>query len=358
MVSDTADAVAELSVSPTIPVKRKPSSGASPKASQLTSSSSKLTQLRTESFPIKAHNHGKQLVRVLKVDRSAHPHHKIYEYSVATTLHSFSRYSKVYTEENNAELVATDTQKNTVYYVAKVSKADSPEQFAIDLCKHLMKEYGHLLDGVEAEVQGVMWDRHVDKESDESHGHGFTKNGMEKMSATCKFMKNDVSSQTGDDCSMTLSSRIKGMTILKTTQSGFDNYLSDKFTLLPPCSERCLSTELTASWTYTSEAGLFEGSYDFTSSRTKIRERIMHGIFGPAKSGVFSASLQATIYDAACLVLTVCPEVAEIKLDTPNKHYLPFHQLNILGSDTVKFEDDVFVPTDEPSGTISCTVGR
>jgi hypothetical protein len=45
----------------------------------------------------------------------------------------------------------------------------------------------------------------------------------------------------------------------------------------------------------------------------------------------------------------------DISIFTPNLHYLPCHMLGRLGE---SFDDDVFIPTNEPSGTISCTVGR
>ena len=37
---------------------------------------------------------------------------------------------------------------------------------------------------------------------------------------------------------------MEGLTILKTTQSGFEGYHMDKYTLLPPCDDRCLATEV------------------------------------------------------------------------------------------------------------------
>lgn len=42
----------------------------------------------------------------------------------------------------------------------------------------------------------------------------------------------------------------KGLTILKTTQSGFEGFLKDQYTLLPCTIERCMGTEMDAKWTY------------------------------------------------------------------------------------------------------------
>ena len=41
-----------------------------------------------------------------------------------------------------------------------------------------------------------------------------------------------------------LQSGIRDLRILKTTRSGFENYLVDKFTTLPPTADRILATEL------------------------------------------------------------------------------------------------------------------
>ena len=45
-------------------------------------------------------------------------------------------------------------------------------------------------------------------------------------------------------------------------------------------------------------------------------------------------------------LLDAVPEVKQIEIDTPNLHYLPAKLLDAVGE---KFEDDVFIPTSEPS---------
>ena len=74
------------------------------------------------------------------------------EFTVATTLFS-EEYAKCYYEGDNAGLVATDTQKNTVYVVAKRTGCETPENFAIELCKHFLATYP-VLSAVEAEASG------------------------------------------------------------------------------------------------------------------------------------------------------------------------------------------------------------
>ena len=94
-------------------------------------------------------------------------------------------------------------------------------------------------------------------------------------------------------------------------------------------------------------------------------------MFGPPQGGVYSESLQATIYDIGCVILTNINEIQKINISTPNVHYLPCVVLNNLGRDKegedstpsshnppLVFEDDIFIPTSEPSGSIKCTVER
>ena len=318
------------------------------------SMNSDISKLRTKDFPIIDHNHGKSRVRVLKVDRSS-PVHKVYEYTVHTKVFS-PKYELVFSAEDNSDLVATDTQKNTVYVVAKRTKADSPEQFGLDICLHFMREYS-MLSAAEVTVEMMEWQRAV--VDGEEHDHGFERcKGLEVQVADVRVDREGEGSSS--QLKQSITSHIKKMTVMKTTQSGFEGYLKDKYTLLPETTERVMSTELECSWTYLPSItidDLTADSFNFSTMRTDIRKLLMKGIFGPAKGGVYSASLQATIYDAACLVLAdeTLSSIWSIKIFTPNLHYLPMKALEMLGE---TFEDDVFLPTSEPSGTIECTVCR
>ena len=52
--------------------------------------------------------------------------------------------------------VATDTQKNTVYIVAKRTDATSPEQFGVDIAKHFMDNYP-ILTACQIDVEETLW---------------------------------------------------------------------------------------------------------------------------------------------------------------------------------------------------------
>lgn len=310
----------------------------------------KLSKLRREDFPLRAHSHGKSKVRVLKVRRGDGTH-KISEWEVAIKLLS-PTYERVFNQEDNSDLVATDTQKNTVYIVAKRSNAETCEDFALDLAEHFLKTYP-ILTGVTAEVSEIPW-RRAEVEG-KPHAHSFEHPGNERHVA-------EATADRGEDGNTRftgLTSSIRTMTVLKTTQSGFEKFLRDEYTLLPDCTERCLSSHVDVWWRYgvvKAGAPAPRPVIDFKKVRDNIRAELCRGIFGPAESGVYSESLQATIYDASCLCLSKCGEVSEIDVSTPNVHYLPVvAPLKAVG---LEFENDIFQPTSDPSGSITCTVGR
>ena len=84
------------------------------------------THLREKDFPLSEHHHGKAKVRVLKVNREKDGMHQVSEFNVNTRLFA-PVYGRVFTQEENAGLVATDTQKNTVYIIAQRTQGEGCE---------------------------------------------------------------------------------------------------------------------------------------------------------------------------------------------------------------------------------------
>jgi urate oxidase len=68
----------------------------------------------------------------------------------------------------------------------------------------------------------------------------------------------------------------------------------------------------------------------------------------------YSFGIQDSLYRMAEAALAVVPEIIEIKLACPNKHYIPIN-LTPFG---LSADNLVFTPTDEPHGQIECTVAR
>jgi urate oxidase len=47
-----------------------------------------------------------------------------------------------------------------------------------------------------------------------------------------------------------VTSGMAGFKVLKTTQSGYEGFLTDQFTVLKPTRERILATDMDVQWTY------------------------------------------------------------------------------------------------------------
>ena len=80
-----------------------------------------------------------------------------------------------YTHRDNTGMTATDTQKNTVYYVAKgLARPTAPERFAELLAEHFIQEYP-LVSKAKVTVEQKAWDRAELPAG--PHDHGFVKRG-------------------------------------------------------------------------------------------------------------------------------------------------------------------------------------
>lgn len=76
---------------------------------------------------------------------------------------------------DNSDIIATDSQKNTVYLLAKKFGIKSPEEFAITLTKHFLSKYRHVKEA-HVHVQEYPWDRiryQTDDNKSALHNHAF-----------------------------------------------------------------------------------------------------------------------------------------------------------------------------------------
>jgi urate oxidase len=87
----------------------------------------------------------------------------------------------------------------------------------------------------------------------------------------------------------------------------------------------------------------------FVPLRSKIREMLL-SVF----AGHMSKSVQHTLYAMGETVLRNVPEVEDIELTMPNKHFL-LADLSRFGQDN---PNEIFVPIDEPHGTIEARIRR
>ncbi|XP_022957295.1 uricase-2 isozyme 2-like [Cucurbita moschata] len=290
--------------------------------------------------------HGKERVRVARVWRNQDGRQFFVEWNVGISL--LSDCAAAYVSDDNSDIVATDTMKNTVYAKAKeCSDQLSVEDFAILLAKHFTLSYKQVTTTI-VKIAEKSWERV--SVNGQPHNHGF-KLGSEKHTTEVIFKKSGV---------LQVSSGIEGLSVLKTTQSGFERFHRDRYTALPETRERILATEMSASWRYS-----FDSLYSipkrqcyFTETYLDVKKLLVDTFFGPPKEGVYSPSVQYTLYEMAKNVLSRVHVISSVRLKMPNLHFLPANISTKDNRSIVKFEHDVYVPTDEPHGSIEACLSR
>lgn len=94
--------------------------------------------------------------------------HTIREYEVDT--HLRLRSQKDYLEGDNSDIIATDTQRNTVYVLAKKHGIKTPEEFGLLICSHFLYTYRHV-EEVKVKVEEYPWQRL--QANEQPHNHAF-----------------------------------------------------------------------------------------------------------------------------------------------------------------------------------------
>ena len=273
-------------------------------------------------------NYGKSLVRMLKTTRRAE-RHDIFEVSVDTALEG--DFADTHLTGDNAKVLPTDTQKNTVYALARQHEFASIEQFGLVLARHFLGVLPGTITGARINLAQVLWHRvHTAKGP---HPTTFESAGNERRIAEVVF----------DGKKASVSGGIRELVVLKSTDSEFHGYPRDRYTTLKETTDRIVATAVASRWEYTSD------KVDFDRAYCAIRTAMMECF-----AGHYSLSVQQTLYAMGAAALEAAPEISTIRLSMPNKHYLSAN-LEPFGLDNPNM---IYVPTSEPHGLIEATVGR
>lgn len=281
--------------------------------------------------------YGKNNVKMLFVRRDGVVH-SIKEYEVSTELTLDT--DDDYIHGDNSAIVATDSQKNTVYILAKNHGIKSPESFALLLCSHFLTKYPHV-NKVKAGVEVSPWRRQV--VDGRAHNHAFIYSP--EYQHTCQ-----VTQKRGEE--PLVSTSLEGMRVLKTTQSSFVNFVSDEFRSLPDMKDRIFSTVVSASWKYNTAKGV-----DFGKTWLTMFKIISDKFAGPPDTGIFSPSVQNTVYLIQKAALEAIPEISSVEVTMPNKHYFTIDLSKFKDVGALE-NDEVYLPVDKPSGNITAELGR
>ncbi len=224
---------------------------------------------------------------------------------------------------DNAKVVPTDTQKNTVFAFAHDGVGEI-EDFGMRLARHFVSEFASVYRA-RVSVEEFAWER--------IHDHAFVRSGVEKRLATA----------TCTDDSTWVVGGVGDLVILKSTGSEFHGYIKDRYTTLPETRDRVMATSLSARWRFC------ESQVDWATSFAEVR-RLLLDTF----ASKHSLSLQQTLYAMGEAVLEARPEVAEVRISMPNKHHFVV-DLSPFGMEN---ENEVFYAADRPYGLIEGNVTR
>jgi urate oxidase len=272
--------------------------------------------------------YGKSRVRVMKVVRHA-THHDMKEWNVRVLLHG--DFETCFTVGDNSKILPTDTMKNTVYYLARESSATTLEDFATELVDYLLANNPQVTKA-SAEIEEKNWN-HLPVDG-APHPTTYKLGGAELHTTEVSRERNGA---------LKVTSGIDGLVILKTTKSAFTGYIKDKLTTLPESTDRIFATRATIAWEYDTPPTSYE------SARSSALAALLK-VFADHDS----LSVQHTLYDMGKAALAAVPEAARITLTMPNVHCL-LVDLSRFGQTN---PNQIFVPTDEPSGYIEAVIER
>jgi urate oxidase len=267
--------------------------------------------------------YGKAENRLVTVSRNGSVH-TIKDLTVSTSLRG--DLADTHLTGDNAKVLATDTQKNTVYAFAKQAPVGEIEDFALRLGRHFV-DTQEAITGARVLIDEHAWER-ID-----GHDHAFVHGSAEKRTTAVTIEGSQAWVVSG----------VRDLVVLKSTGSEFHGYPKDPYTTLKETNDRILATSVTARWRY---AGT---DVDWAKSFAEIRS-IMLKTFADKHS----LSLQQTLYAMGEAVLQARPEVAEVRLSMPNKH----HFLVDLGAFGLENDNEVFYAADRPYGLIEGSILR
>ena len=265
--------------------------------------------------------YGKTRIRLTQVLRHD-DRHEVIELSVKILFEG--DFDESYTTADNSNVLATDTMKNTVYVMARQHPITSIEEFARKLARHFLDHVVYL-KRVHITVDQKPWARIG------THRSAFVLAGQERRMTTVTLTR------TGEQ----IISGVHGLEILKTANSAFSGFLKDDLTTLTETRDRLFGTALDANWIYRA------GDIDFNTAYEQLRSVLLDTF-----ASHISESVQHTLYDMGTAALRSREDLKEIHLVMPNKHRL-LVDLAAFGLDNA---NQIFIPTDEPSGYIEARV--
>ena len=271
--------------------------------------------------------YGKAENRVVRIYRDT-PRHEIHDINVSTCLRG--DFSAAHLTGDQADVLPTDTQKQTAYAYAKEKGLRSIEDYGLALARHFVNDVAPV-QGARIEIDEYAWQRAIVDGAE--HDHTWIRSGQEVRTAAVVV----------DGGGEWVIGGLKDLVILKSTGSEFAGFLTDPYTVLEPTHDRVMATSLTAQWRFTTTDVAWDEVYDGVKSQMVKQFAVVQ-----------SLALQQTLYEMGKAVLENYPVIAEVRLSAPNRHHFVY-DLSRFGLEN---HNEVFHADDRPYGLIQATVIR
>jgi len=272
-----------------------------------------------------ANQYGKAESRVVRIVRDT-PRHEIRDLNVSTSLRG--AFGDAHITGDQAQVLPTDTQKNTAFAYAKLHGVDSVEDYALAVGRRLL-EACPAASAAQVRVEEYAWDRLGD--------HSFVRRGGSVRTAIVTVGREETHVLSG----------VQELVLLNSTDSEFKGFLKDEFTTLPEADDRILATSLVARWRHSGAEGVdWNASYDAAVAT-------LLSTF----ASTYSRALQETLHAMGCALLDDQPGLAEVRFSAPNKHHflVDFSGFRVDG---LTNDGEVFIAADRPYGLIEAQVTR
>ncbi len=271
--------------------------------------------------------YGKSAIRLVKIVREP-GRNRIRDLTVAVTLEG--EFAAAHTDGDNANVVATDTMKNTVYAFAPEHLTGAIEAFGAVLARHFVR--APQVGRATVSIREHRW-APIPTDAGPSPD-AFLRTGDFTRTATVS---------TTADGPLTVDAGIEDLTVMKTARSAFSGFPRDALTTLPETDDRIMATKVSATWQY--------GPPDLDW------DAVHDGVLGTMLDVLAehaSLSVQHSIWLVGRTMLERHAALAEVRMVLPNLHHW-LVDLQPFGLDN---PGEIFTATTEPHGLIEATVRR
>jgi urate oxidase len=272
-------------------------------------------------------SYGKSRIRLVKL-RRREDRDDITDLTVAIRFEG--EFTEAHVEGDNADVLPTDTMKNTVYALANAHPLADIESFGLDLARHFLAGNPRV-SRVGVTLEEHPWEHLTVRER--PHPHAFRRAGQESRVAVVTCTRERETVEGG----------VEDLLLLKSRQSAFSGFRRDPYTTLKETRDRVLATSVTARWLYC------RTDVTFSIVGRGVRQTLLETF-----ADHDSESVQHTLYAMGQSVLERHGEVEEVRLSLPNKHHISV-DLSPFGLEN---RNEIFVATEEPYGLIEATIKR